>query len=602
MTLRFLDMLDRSRLCQIVPTLLSGVFVLACSGNAIGQETAAPPEAAQTEVAAPQTAAPVANAPAVSGGQAELDEAIIKRIDAESEAQLESVAALLESSIQKGLDEENAAFAKQMLGSVLFQRAEGLAQSIVQAGGRRREDVRDEAIIVLKQAVKYDPTLVEAFLLIARLNLLPGGDRGQITEATTNAIALLDDDPKEKSAALVLRALTQDDETKRLQDLDLAVEADADNMEARQARAALKLQSNDVEGAIADLEVILAKDPTNQAIAGAAVQKLVQLDRLDDAMALITKMLATKPSEGMYRMRAILHRANNDSDEAMADLNKAIAMSPKDPMTLMQRSALALDRDDIKSAKADFAAALEIEPRIEGADEAIELRLQIAVAEKRMVDAINDAQLLVDKDPGNLFRRLRLASLYTIDDRPRKAIDILSSILQDEPKNVAVLRTRGDALLSVGDHAGAIDDYEKAIAAIGNLDTEEASDQEKSEASGIYNNLSWVMSTSPNDSVRNGTRAVELATTAAELTLYKEAHILSTLAAGYAETGDFDKAREWSKKAVDLASEEDDKEKSQLKQLQEELDTYNQSKPWREKQETEENSVPILSPEDLIDT
>ncbi|QDT05828.1 tetratricopeptide repeat protein [Rubripirellula lacrimiformis] len=564
--------------------------------DASGDQTAA---AEKQDASAKSTPATTASPDKSTAGQSELDEAIIKRIDAESNDELEAVGALLESALKKGLDEENSSFAKQMLGSVLFQRAQGLAQLIVQNNGRRRMEVREEAILVLKQAVDYDPTLVEAYLLIARLNLLPGGSREEITEATSKAIELLDDNPREKSAALVLRALTQQSNEDKLADLDAAVEADSDNNEARQARAAMNLQTGDVEGAMEDLESILTKDPTNQAIAGAAVQKLVELERLDEAMKLITKMLAAKPSEGMYRMRAILHRANDDSDEAMADLNKAVALAPRDPLTLLQRAALALDRKDVKSAKADFAAALQIEPRITMADEAIELRLQIAAFENRMADAINDAQLLVDKDPSNLFRRLRLASLYTMDKRPRKAIDILSSILQDDPTNVAVLRTRGDALLSVGDHSSAIDDYEKSIESIGNIDVAEVGDQVKAEASGIYNNLAWVMATSPNESVRNGKRAVELAEMSAELTEYKEAHILSTLAAAYAEIGDFEAAKKWSKKAVELATED---EHVELEQLQNELKTYQDGKPWREKQETEENEVPILSPDDLIDT
>ena len=76
-------------------------------------------------------------------------------------------------------------------------------------------------------------------------------------------------------------------------------------------------------------------------------------------------------------------------------------------------------------------------------------------------------------------------------------------------------------------------------------------------------------------------------------------HILSTLAAAYAEIGDFENAVKWSTKSVNLGKEE---EHEQQEQLEKELESYKASKPWREKQETEENAVPILSPEDLIDT
>jgi tetratricopeptide (TPR) repeat protein len=532
-------------------------------------------------------------------GQADLDEAVIKRIDAESDEQLEAVSALLESAIRKGLDAENESFAKKMLGSVLLQRSQALAAGMMRARGRRAIELRDEAVAALQEAVKHDPELVEAYLLIARLNLLPGGDKAVIAEATSKAIELLKDDPAEQSAAYVLRALTQDEDAKKLEDLNAAVQLDPNNLEAFQTRAALRLQMNDVQGAIADLEVVLLKDPTNEAIARAAVQKLVDLNRVPEAVELITKTLAANPSEGMYRIRAILYRSTGKFDEAMSDLNKAIAMQPSDPLTLLQRAEVALDRDEIKSAKEDFRAAQQIAPQIMNLDQAILLRSRIALQENRLTDAINDAKLLAERNPEDIFRRLRLATLYSLDKRPRLAIDVLTEILESDPKNSSVLRSRGDALLSVGDHAAAIADYEKAIESLGNIEMVEADAEQKAEAAGIYNNLSWVLSTSPNEAVRNGARALELGEMAAKLSEYKEAHILSTLAAAYAETGNFEKAIEWSSKAVELGGED---EHEQLEQLQQELDSYKTGKPWREKQETEENAVPILSPEDLIDT
>lgn len=559
-------------------------FLLAiCLGPAFAQE-AVPDTPAENET--------------VDKGQSDLDEAVIQRIDAETNDQLEAVIALLESAMTKGLDEENQSFAKKMLGSVLLQRSQQLAGGMVQARGRQRAELQQEAMDGLRQAVENDPTLVEAFLLIARLNLLPGGDKNEITEATSRAIELLDDDPRDQSAAYVLRALTRDSDEEKLADLDAAVKVDPENIEAFQARAALRLKNNDVEGAMSDLETVLMKDPTNQQVAGAAVQKLVDLNRVEEALDLTTKALSAKPSEGMYRMRAILYRSQDKLEEAMSDLNKAIAMQPKDPMTLLQRAELALDREDVKSAKEDLRAALKAAPGIINADATIALRAQIAVEENRLPDAINDAKLLVDRNPEDLFRRLRLANLYTIDKRPRKAIDVLSSALNIDPKNAMILRSRGDALLSVGDHAGAIDDYETAISSLGNID-ESADDRQKAEAAGAYNNLSWVLSTSPIESVRDGKRALELGEKAAKLTNYEQAHILSTLAAAHAELGDFPQAIEWSTKAVELGTT---KENEQLDQLKLELENYKKNEPWREKQETEENAVPILSPEDLIDT
>ena len=50
--------------------------------------------------------------------------------------------------------------------------------------------------------------------------------------------------------------------------------------------------------------------------------------------------------------------------------------------------------------------------------------------------------------------------------------------------------------------------------------------------------------------------------------------------------GDFENAIKWSTKAVELGAE------SLKDQLQKELDSYKQKKPWRELQQTQEKSEP----------
>ncbi len=56
------------------------------------------------------------------------------------------------------------------------------------------------------------------------------------------------------------------------------------------------------------------------------------------------------------------------------------------------------------------------------------------------------------------------------------------------------------------------------------------------------NNLAWALAACPNAQLRNGAEAVELATRACELTGYQNPTPLATLAAAYAETGQFREA------------------------------------------------------------
>jgi tetratricopeptide (TPR) repeat protein len=164
-------------------------------------------------------------------------------------------------------------------------------------------------------------------------------------------------------------------------------------------------------------------------------------------------------------------------------------------------------------------------------------------------------------------------------------------LLKADAKDWQSLRLRGDILLSLGRHIDAIADYESAI---DNIPSDE------DDVPGIMNNLSWVLSTSPEDNVRNGKRALELALKACELTQYAKPHILSTLAAAYAELQQFDKAIEWSEKAVELGRKE---ENEQVEQLEQELKGYRENKPWREKKEVEDKPAKKAAPADSgVDT
>ena len=74
-------------------------------------------------------------------------------------------------------------------------------------------------------------------------------------------------------------------------------------------------------------------------------------------------------------------------------------------------------------------------------------------------------------------------------------------------------------------------------------------------------------------------------------------HILSTLGAAYAETGNFEEAKKWSQKAIDVCQTEldaakTDEERKRLEadmvNLRKELKSYEEGKPIREQQTQQE--------------
>lgn len=521
-------------------------------------------------------------------GQADLDQAMVTRLDATTLDDLNKVGELLKSALAKGLDKENQGFAKQMLAGVALEQGKAIAQQMFrQPQARNLGQLRSEALKYLETAVDNDPKLAEAQSLIARLHALPGGDRQRALKAAGAAVDALGEDPQLQSDAYMLRALMQTDQDARLKDVNKAIEVNSDNVEAYQARSQLYFQQQKFDEAVADLQHVLKVDPTNTAVTATAVKALAELKRLDDAKVILDEGLEAKPDASLYQLRAAIFRSEDKIDEAIADLNKAIELQPRDPASLFARAEIFLSRDDTDAARRDLDKAMELNP---GSVQGVLLRAYLSAEEGRLPDAINDMKLLVLNFPDNATWAIQLASFYQMDNRPRKAIDVTTDVIRREPGNWRALRIRADTRLSVGEHKEAIADYEAALKAEIEIDESKA---------GILNNLAWVMATSPQDEVRNGARSLEMAEQAAKLTEYKQAHILSTLAAAYAESGDFDKALEWSQKAVELGKEDGH---DQLKQLQEETESYKNKKPWREEQNVEENKAPIFSADDIIDT
>jgi len=515
-------------------------------------------------------------------GQEDLDKATELQLQVKSLKDIEEVIALCESAVRKGLDADNQQFAEDLLVGSLWQHASQLQAVIFDAPRPHpqwpaiRQLIRKD----LDKLLAFDDTFIDAYVLSVKIELLPGGDLEKGRKALDDAIKF-SDDKKKRSELLVLRSQMREEDEDRLADLTEALELDPANTEAWETRAQFFIDRGKLEEAVADFEALLKSDEKNLVAHQAVAEALANLERYDLALQHLEKAMEIAPDNSMnFTLRARVREQQGDLDEAMADLNKAVELNEDDVIALIARGTLHFRNDNLPAARADVERAMRINPNF---SRAYLLRSFISAAEGRTNQAIEDLRLLVQNDPGNADLQLQLASYYVLDQRPRKAIEIYNEVIEADAKNSRALRARGDALLSIGKHADAVADYDKAIAI-------------QPDDDGILNNLAWVLATSPVDEVRDGPRAVKLATRACEVTNYEAAHIVSTLAAAYAETGDFDAAIRWSTKAVELG------EKSlpdQIEQLKGELESYKNGKPFREMQNIQEKADP---PRRIIET
>jgi len=93
----------------------------------------------------------------------------------------------------------------------------------------------------------------------------------------------------------------------------------------------------------------------------------------------------------------------------------------------------------------------------------------------------------------------------------------------------------------------------RAREAVGHLEAALKADPQLSTS---LNNLAWLLATAPDASLRDGKRAVELATQADKIASGKSPGALKSLAAAYAETGQFAQALEAALRARALAQEQ----------------------------------------------
>ena len=114
-----------------------------------------------------------------------------------------------------------------------------------------------------------------------------------------------------------------------------------------------------------------------------------------------------------------------------------------------------------------------------------------------------------------------------------------------------------------GEYDKAIADYKKAI-------------ELNPRCVDAYSSLAFLQASCLDEKYRDGKKALENGKQACEMSGGKDGDALDSLAAAYAENGDFDRAVEQETKALKLAMTDRSKKKFQAR-----LELYQQKKPYR---------------------
>lgn len=257
---------------------------------------------------------------------------------------------------------------------------------------------------------------------------------------------------------------------------------------------------------------------------------LIEQGQPELAIASYRQSLAIQPDDAGARFNlGVTLFQQGQLDEAILQLQKTVT---DDPRLADARTSLALallQKGDIASAVTHFRQAADIRP-----DAAACRNLGNALLQAGQVqDAITSFQRAVAISPNDAEAHFSLGMTHLKIEQREVAISHFLKAVDNNPAHLAAL-----------------------------------------------NNLAWLLATSAEKSMRNGPKAVALAEQAAQTPGGNNPFLLHTLAAAYAETGQFEKAAQTALQAAEMADTQGNRILAE--QIRVARRMYLSGTPWRD--------------------
>ncbi len=240
-----------------------------------------------------------------------------------------------------------------------------------------------------------------------------------------------------------------------------------------------------------------------------------------------------------------------------------IAVSGEGLMVHNDLGVTLLEQGDFPAAEEHFSAAARLEPS--NAIARLNL-IRVLTAEGKTNEVVTQYSDWLRLKPSDATARENLGMLLIQLGRNQEAIEQFETLIRLKPDAQSYYRLALAELIA-GQPEQAINHYQEAI-------------RLKPDWPEPPNDLAWLLATSSQAKLRNGSEAVQLAERACKLTQYKEARFLGTLDAAYAEAGRFPEAITTAERAKNLALAAGDKTIADL--AEERLKLYRSGVPFHQ--------------------
>jgi tetratricopeptide (TPR) repeat protein len=287
-----------------------------------------------------------------------------------------------------------------------------------------------------------------------------------------------------------------------------------------------------VEKALADFDAAIRLDP---GLADSHAEKaaiFVEKQEFDKALEEYQAAVRLDPERSEYYIqRGHCRLLKQQPDQALADLNQAIRLDAENPDAFYHRAVVLSRRNLPGQALEDLTEAIRVNPQ----------------------------------HLPSLYERGRIHLLkQAFDD----AIGDFSAVIKLASKDSLIYYFRGVAWQGKRAYRQALDDYDESIRLL----------SESPWAPAAHAARAWIRATCPEAALRDGAKAVESATKACKQTEWQDANCLITLAAAYAESGDFEAAIKWAERAIVLLPADH----PAIRRWRESVEHYKLKQPHRE--------------------